>query len=321
MLEKVHIYKPFEDVDEKVSVRRAIKTHYKGLKFLSGDGLYHTRLVSTVMNKLSQDFYRQDWIADLSKPMASIFVEKCPSSVFNVVATARQLRRAVNKLVTEGEVSGKLETKMSLSNLFINEIALDDYLTLLVHLGILSVYQPTPGSTDHIFKISSGAYRERYLEVLLKSSLVELFAFETLEEVYDHGVGLIEDFLSTLSANSMTSLITWAAQHFGNNIMELHLQGYMVSGLYNELYRIATTQQETVLPNHKRTDITLQGKHVLVILELKKLNGSVPPTKTQKKAYHDELRGYVETKRSSVAGFIVAVYDGGRQYIVEKLVP
>jgi hypothetical protein len=94
----------------------------------------------------------------------------------------------------------------------------------------------------------------------------------------------------------MSSLIKWAAHQGDNHIMELQLQRFMVGELHNELYGIATVPQETVLPTNKHTDITLQGDHVLVILELKKLNGPRPPTKAKKNEYHDQLRDYVTTR-------------------------
>jgi hypothetical protein len=68
MLEEVHSSKPFKDADEKARVRHAIKMHYKGLKFLYGSDLYHTRLVNNVMDNLLVDEHRQKWIADLSIP-------------------------------------------------------------------------------------------------------------------------------------------------------------------------------------------------------------------------------------------------------------
>jgi hypothetical protein len=49
-------------------------------------------------------------------------------------------------------------------------------------------------------------------------------------------------------------------------------------------------------PTRKRTDITLKGKHVLVILELKKLNGNSPPTAADKKIDHKQLGGYVQER-------------------------
>jgi hypothetical protein len=329
MLDQVHLYKPFKDNNEKSNVRRAIKRHYNGLKFLSGDGLYHTRLVNTVMDRLSDESRRQQWLQDLSKPMRAVFVEKCPSSVFNVVATAPNLRPVVNKLVTTGEVSGyDLNEELSLSSLLDKDIATDNYLTLLVHLGILSVSEAPSGG--FIFKTSSGAYRQQHLDALLdvlRSSLGELFKCKTLKEVYEQGEAHITNFLTTLSATSMSSLIKWAARQGDNHSMELQLQGFIVGELHNELYGIATVQQETVLPTKKRTDITLQGDHVLVILELKKLNGPRPPTDAKKNEYHHQLRDYVTTrnrmkvkgKKRPVAGFIVVLYDDGRHYIVEGL--
>jgi hypothetical protein len=149
------------------------------------------------------------------------------------------------------------------------------------------------------FKITSGAYRKQYLNALLdvlKSSLGELFKCQTLEEVYEQGGAHITDFLTTLSATSMSSLINWAEHRNADNIMELQLQDFMVGELHNELYGIAAVQQETVLPTNRRTDITLLGDHVLVILELKKLNGPTPPTEAKKNEYHHQLRDYVKTR-------------------------
>jgi transcription termination factor Rho len=81
------------------------------------------------------------------------------------------------------------------------------------------------------------------------------------------------------------------------------------------------------LDNKKRTDITLSGNNSVVILELKKLNGSTGPTVKQKREYHKQLRGYIEqrvvmehqrTEQRLVAGFLVVMYDDGQKYIVEK---
>jgi hypothetical protein len=109
-------------------------------------------------------------------------------------------------------------------------------------------------------------------------------------------VGKLRLKILWLSTTRMSSLINWAEHRNDDNIMELQLQGFKVGELYDELYGIATIKEETVLPTRKRTDITLRGEHVLVILELKKLNGPRPPTKKDKNAYHDQLRGYVKTQ-------------------------
>eukprot|EP00978_Attheya_sp_CCMP212_P035257 scaffold152182_cov43-Attheya_sp.AAC.2 len=62
MLDQVHTYNSFKDDDEKARVRAAIKEHYNGLMFLSGSGLYHTRLMNYVMADLLIDFYRRQWL-------------------------------------------------------------------------------------------------------------------------------------------------------------------------------------------------------------------------------------------------------------------
>jgi hypothetical protein len=329
MLDQVHTYNPFKDDTEKSSVRDAIRYHYNGLLFLSGSGLYHTRLVNCVMENLLRDFERKQWLKNLSEPMSNVLVEKCPASVFNAVAIAPNLRPAVSTLVATGEVSGyKLNPGLSLSSLLGDKVVIDDYLTLLVHLGVLSV-SVHPSGIDHIFKISSAAYRLQHLEallVILKSSIGELFKCKTLQDVYEKGEDCIMDFMTTLTATSMSSLVDWAGLQDNNNIMELQLQGFMVGELHDVLFGV-TIYQETVLPTLKRTDITLKGKHVLVILELKKINGSEPPEEAQKGKYHKQLRGYVKTrnqmeakgKKRPVAGFIVVLYDNGQHYIVEKL--
>jgi hypothetical protein len=125
----------------------------------------------------------------------------------------------------------------------------------------------------------------------------------------------------------MSSLIAWAVADPDNHIMELQLQGFMVGELHNVLYKGTTVAQETVLPNNKRTDITLAGDNSLVLLKLKKLNGSTEPTFLQKKEYHAQLRGYItqraameqSTRQRMVTGFLVVMYDDGQKYIVEKL--
>jgi hypothetical protein len=70
------------------------------------------------------------------------------------------------------------------------------------------------------------------------------------------------------------------------------------------------------------------GDGILVILELKKVNGPSPPSDAQLRKHHDEqLRPYVTTrqemekigKKRDVVGFLVFMYDDGRKYIVENL--
>ena len=328
MLDEVHEFMPFQDDREKRRVRDAIKKHYNGLKFLSGSPLYHTRMINSVMRSLMKTQERQDWLNDLEKPHPGVQVEKPPSSVFNVVKDAPNLRPVVGKLISSGEVSGYiLNRALNLTHIVKPDIAIADYLTLLVHLGVLSVHRGNqPGK--ELFKLASGVYRSLHLEPLLEASLGELLQLSSLSEIYEKGEKLITDFVSTLSESNMSSLIAWAVADPDNHIMELQLQGFLVGEMHNVLYEGTTVAQETVLPNKKRTDITLSGDNSLVILELKKLNGSTEPTVKQKKEYHAQLRGYITqraamereqgTRQRMVAGFLVVIYDDGQKYIVEK---
>lgn len=93
----------------------------------------------------------------------------------------------------------------------------------------------------------------------------------------------------------MKLLVDWARASDENNTMELHFQGFMVGELHRLLYgfhetklqdamddKVAETAvcQETTLPSKKRTDITIVGQNVIVILKLKKLNGETAPDET-----------------------------------------
>eukprot|EP00550_Attheya_septentrionalis_P003234 CAMPEP_0198286428 /NCGR_PEP_ID=MMETSP1449-20131203/5515_1 /TAXON_ID=420275 /ORGANISM="Attheya septentrionalis, Strain CCMP2084" /LENGTH=601 /DNA_ID=CAMNT_0043984165 /DNA_START=102 /DNA_END=1907 /DNA_ORIENTATION=+ len=327
MLDEVHEFMPFQDDGEKMRVRDAIKKHYNGLQFLSGSRLYHTRMLNSVMHSLMKTQERRDWLCQLKEPCRFVEAEKPPSSLFNVVKHAPNLCPVVGKLISSGEVSGySLNLSLNLMHILKPDILIADYLTLLVHLGVLSVHHGNQTGED-VFKLASGVYRSLHLEPLLKASLGELLQLSSLSEIYRKGEKLITDFVSTLSESTMSSLIAWAVADPDNHIMELQLQGFMVGELHNVLYEGTTVAQETVLPNKKRTDITLAGDNSLVLLELKKLNGSTEPTFLQKKEYHAQLRGYItqraameqSTRQRMVAGFLVVMYDDGQKYIVEKL--
>jgi hypothetical protein len=85
MLDRVHAFRPFKDDEEKEKVRKALRTHYNGLKLLSGSPLYHTRMINSVMESLMRADARQDWLKNLGEPSPDVQPEKPPSSVFNVV--------------------------------------------------------------------------------------------------------------------------------------------------------------------------------------------------------------------------------------------
>jgi hypothetical protein len=75
--------------------------------------------------------------------------------VFDLIKRAKtgDLRRVVNLLVADSEVTGlELNQNMSLTSLLESrEITTSDYLTLLVHLGVVSVRQDRNGT---VFKLT-----------------------------------------------------------------------------------------------------------------------------------------------------------------------
>lgn len=126
--------------------------------------------------------------------------------MFRVVKSARNLRPVVSALVVSGEVAGcSLNYDLSLTHLMKKESAFADYLTLLVHLGVLSVHD-VELSGRHVFKCASGAYRKSHLDPLLealKESIDGLVKLSLVDDIYEQGVPLIVDFLSTLSKNCL----------------------------------------------------------------------------------------------------------------------
>jgi hypothetical protein len=98
MLQKVHAHLAFKDDEEMARVHKAIAFHYNTLRFL-GCPLFHTALVNGTMQKLSDPVSRQIWLRDLNVPPPGLERESVPSSVYNILATARNLRPVINRLV------------------------------------------------------------------------------------------------------------------------------------------------------------------------------------------------------------------------------
>jgi hypothetical protein len=330
MMDAVEKFNPFAN-DEKARIIAAIKTHFNSIKYGSGSDLYHTRMVNDVMRVVLLDNgARQEWLADLAQIPSFIKVEDPPAAVFDVVKKARNLRAVVNLLAAGSAVTGyKFNAGMNLSHLVAKTILPDDYLTLLVYLGMAKKEVTTEGD---VFWSTSLVYKKAHLEPLvdiLKVSIGSLMQLRTLEQIYKNGVDQLKEFASVLSENTMNKLIAWAEKEEQNNISELRFQAFMVAELNHTLDQTAFTTQEKQPPeSSKRKDITIVGDFSVVILELKKLNGPDQPTEAELVGYHNQLRCHVESHRKSeakdtpglvVAGFVVVMYAKGRRYVVESL--
>eukprot|EP00978_Attheya_sp_CCMP212_P036218 scaffold162707_cov45-Attheya_sp.AAC.2 len=95
MLQEVHAHLAFKDEEEMARVLKAITFHCNTLCFL-GSPLFHTGLVNDTMQILSDPFSRQIWLDNLDVPPPGLKRESVPSSVYNILATARNLRPVIN---------------------------------------------------------------------------------------------------------------------------------------------------------------------------------------------------------------------------------
>jgi hypothetical protein len=189
MLDVVHQQAPFRNPQKKAAVRSAIQEHYNHLGFPFGSPLYHTGVVNQVMRELQDSpKLRELWLGDLSKPLRGVKADAVPGSVFDLIKRAKtgDLRRVVNLLVADSEVTGlEINRNMSLTSLLVSrEITTGDYLTLLVHLGVVSVSEDVNGT---VFKSTGRLYRERHLCSLndaIASSIADLLEIKTKVEMY-----------------------------------------------------------------------------------------------------------------------------------------
>ena len=326
MLEVVHSAEPFDSDVQKTLVREAIRDHANHLQFGTETSLYHTRIVNEIMNALLDRAERDSWMRDLSSLPAGVARERAPRAVYKLLRTSRVCREVAKDLVAKKDISGSLNKYLNLPDVATTNITKDNYLTLLVHLGIASAQESTTG-TGHIFRLTSRYFRSEYLNELLGVTLGPLFDLSSVQNIYDHQIYL-EEFLLTLPESGMSKMIQWAKTSTKNRILELQFQGFLVGELHDHFISedngdVLTTQQD-VVDEKSRTDIQLWGKNTVLILELKqKPSETAPPTQAQLTQYHDELYRYVETvskeeKKRMVAGFVVVMYANGTKFHVER---
>lgn len=250
--------------------------------------------------------------------------EPVPSSVYDVLlnSNSRNLRHVAN-LLAEGleALNYKLNDQLSLEHLLQEEIAISDYLTLLVHMGVVYAKGTT---TNPTFTVTSAFYRKNLLEPLVKAlqeSLVTLTSLKTTQELYAKGEDILVDFVTCISKSSMAGLMSWAASDDSNHILELQFQSHVVTLAHDILKgKAKTTQENILLVTGQRTDVTFSSKTCVVVLELKQVRDT-PAVDFLEKA-HEQLAsrlcpnapyngGSGKYSMRPVAGFVVVMCNDG----------
>jgi hypothetical protein len=325
MLERVHTAEPFTSTQEMEKVRRAIQFHANNLQFLTGSPLYHTRMVNGLMEIILNPQSRKLWLQDLSRKPGPVRRERAPSAIYKVLQRSRVCREIAKGLVANRGIHGVLNEDLNLPDVARADISKDDYLTLLVHLGVASV-QVNTGGQGHTFWSTSRFFRSEYLNAMLQVTLAPLFELSTVDEIFNRQA-LLEEFMATLPASGMSKMINWAKASKGNRILELQFQGFLVGELHDHFIADDATivpTQEDVLGSKLRTDIQMKGNNTILILELKqKPSEAAPPTATAMNGYHEQLHEYVEevSMRETnllVAGFVVVMYANGTKFQIER---
>lgn len=333
MLNQVDKTTPFRDDEERNQVRDRLRQLFNNLGFPGGDSLYHTSMINGMMNSFLKESETRREFLQFGRVPKNMSVEPVSSAIFEVLCNARNLRHVVNKLLAGHQLQGyNLNKNMSLEDLLKDTIDIGDYLTLLVHVGVATVTTDATDSEVATFHLTSGFYRDNLLEPIvktLKASLEKLVSYTSTHELYSHGEDILEDFVTSISKNGMAELMAWASSDVDNHILELQFQGHVVTQAHRILNGIAHTTQEDRLPETgKRTDVTFSSATSVVVLELKQVPSEAAPPEAFIANAHEQLAGYVETRRlmeaagrkaRAVAGFVVIMYNDGASYIVEKL--
>lgn len=329
MLALVNERTPFASKQQMDTAFEAVEQIANRLYFLKGIPLFHTRVVNGLMKALSDEYMRTIFLANRELPPDAKF-DEIPKSLLKVInhRSHRDIFVAVRTLAVGGDTRDfHLNTNLNLADVAQPIIKVNDYLTLLVHLGAASVTQQATldgTGVQTIFRPTSAYHRQPLFQALVNDTMGYLMTMRALDDIYGSGARLIEDFMLTLPKSSMASLVSWAEKERRNHILELQFQGYVVGRLSDLLLNVA---QEKSLPESGRTDVTLSNDHVLVVLELKQKPEARPHALSKMREYHEHLKPFVaehvqiEKGKGNprlVAGFVVAMYDSGTKFQVER---
>ena len=110
MLRLVHDALPFENHEQMQEVRMAIRDHANYLQFLSGEPLYHTRMVNELMNQLVDSGRRVGWLRNLSR--TPVTRESAPTAIYKLLQTSQHCRKVAKALASqERDIFGTLNAK------------------------------------------------------------------------------------------------------------------------------------------------------------------------------------------------------------------
>ena len=332
MLDRVDDVVPFQE-GEREKTMNFLREQYNNLRFPGGEPLYHTALVNGIMEELMTENSqcRRDFLKSGQLPVG-LSIEPVSSVIFDVLCNARNLRPVVNKLVDGEQVDGyKLNYDLSLEHLLQPTISISDYLTLLVHVGVVSVTTTTTDVRSNVaFRVTTDYYRSNLLKpilITLRASLEKLVSYTSAQDLYRDGEDVLQDFVTSISKNNMARLMAWACSDPDNHILEIQFQTHVVTEAHDVLAGVAQTTQEDILPlTGKRTDVTFSSPTCVVVLDLKQVPNGDPTSDFIANA-HRQLAGYVDVwlqmesagRKRPVAGFVVIMYNDGASYVVEKL--
>ena len=331
MMDQVNDKVPFQDGERDRATSWLQQLNRLG--FPGGEPLYHTALINGIMNRLQDDRHSRREFIDFGRVPTDMSKEPVSSVIFDVLCTARNLRHVVNKLVAEGQLKGyRLNYEFSLEHLLQPTIDIEDYLTLLVHVGVLSVSEDKADARITTFKLTSKYYCKHLLDPILKTlkaSLEKLVSYTSTEDIYCDGEDILVDFVTSISKTNMARLMAWASSDSQNHILELQFQAQIVTEAHDILNGVAQpTQEDRLLPGKgKRTDITFSSPTSVVVLELRQISEGAPSAALIAKA-HEQLAQYVGARlqmeaagrKRPVAGFVLIMYDDGASYVVQKMV-
>ena len=324
MLEAVHEALPFADDEQKEQVREAIRYHANHLQFLEKP-LYHTRMVNELMQIALNSRGRSRWINDLSCLPRGVTRERAPSAIYRLLQKSKICREVAKDLVANKPIHGTLNDQLNLPDVCRSDITKNNYLTLLVHLGVASVAEAGSG---YVFKATSRYFRSEYLGAMVEFMLLPLFECDSVDHIYTKQQ-LLQDFVETLPSNGMEKMVAWAASSDKNRILELQFQGFLLGELHENIIAdnasINDTQEDKVNAD-KRSDIQLKGNKTIVILELKQKASEQPPADAAIIRFHSQLGGYIkevskQNPQFLVAGFVVVMYANGTKFLVEAYKP